>query len=216
MAEQIENAYPINIRQLSSFHWTPFMVAYRAATLLVANGDTRVLDIGCGPGKFCLAAASLGRGHFTGVEQRRPLALIARQIAMKLHITNVTILHANVTDITFSNFDAFYIFNPFDENLFYRRKIDRAVPFSPTLTSKYTFDVVNKLGERPLGTRAVTYSGYCDEIPSCYDCEEAYFGNELKLWVKRRTYDSDAERWRLTGSRSRRGINGWAPRRIRP
>jgi SAM-dependent methyltransferase len=216
LADRINDVYSKKIRDLSFFHWTPFAVACKAANLLVTNRGTRVLDIGCGPGKFCLIGASLSEGSFTGVEQRRTLVNIAAEAAMTLGIPNVTILHGNVTDISFSDYDAFYLYNPFDENLFYRRKIDREVSFSPTLLRRYQFDVANKLGQSPLGTRVVTYSGFCDEIPGCYDCESAFFGNELKLWIKRRAYDADVERWKLTGSRSYRGMYGWAPRRSRP
>ena len=61
----------------------------------------------------------------------------------------------------------------------------------------------------PIGTRAVTYAGYADEIPACYDCETALFGDELKLWIKRREYDADIERLGLHSSRSYRGPIGW-------
>ena len=40
----------------------------------------------------------------------------------------------------------------------------------------------------------VTYAGYADEIPACYDCESALFGDEVKLSIKRREYDADVER----------------------
>ena len=32
-----------------------------------------------------------------------------------------------------------------------------------------------------MGTRVVTYAGYADEIPACYDCELSLFRDELKL-----------------------------------
>jgi SAM-dependent methyltransferase len=74
------------------------------------------LDIGCGPGKFCLVAATPTDGHFAGVEQRADLAAAARAAANVLGLTNIEIMHGNVTDIAFADYDAFYLFNPFEEN----------------------------------------------------------------------------------------------------
>ena len=71
--EKFDLIYPAQIRQLSALHWTPVAVAAEAAKFLVTAPETRVLDIGCGPGKFCLVAASLTDGHFSGVEQRNDL-----------------------------------------------------------------------------------------------------------------------------------------------
>ena len=64
--EKFDLIYPPQIRELSSLHWTPVAVAAEAAKLLVTAPGTRVLDIGCGPGKFCLVGASLTDGRFTG------------------------------------------------------------------------------------------------------------------------------------------------------
>ena len=62
--------YPREIRELSDRHWTPVEVARKAAVFLVREPGTRVLDIGCGPGKFCIVGALATDGRFTGVEQR--------------------------------------------------------------------------------------------------------------------------------------------------
>ena len=69
--------YPKWIQDLSESHWTPVPIALEAARFLVTQPGTRVLDIGCGPGKFCAIGALTTKGHFTGVEQRSRLALIA-------------------------------------------------------------------------------------------------------------------------------------------
>jgi len=93
-------------------------------------------------------------------------------------------------------------------------KIDSAVPLSPELFQKYTRHVADELGKRPIGTRVVTYSGYADEIPSCYDCEAAVFHDDLKLWLKRREHDLALERLGLGVSRTHRSSAGWIePRR---
>ena len=88
-------------------------------------------------------------------------------------------------------------------------RIDATVSLSPLLFKRYNCYVAAQLGAMPIGTRAVTYAGYADEIPACYDCETALFGDELKLWIKRREYDADIERLDLHSSRSYRGPIGW-------
>jgi SAM-dependent methyltransferase len=205
--------YPPQIRKLSSVFWTPVHIAAEAARLLVSDARTRVLDIGCGPGKFCLLGAQLTEGRFTGVEQRGDLVAVARRAAADLELSEVDFLHLNVADVSFAEYDAFYIFNPFEENMFQAHKIDATVPLSPELFRRYTSHVAAELGARPLGTRVVTYMGYADEIPCCYDCESALFGDDLKLWVKARDYDPEIERLGLTVSRSYRGSAGWVPPR---
>ena len=208
--QKFDLIYPPHLRELSSLHWTPVAVAAEAAKLLVTAPGTRVLDIGCGPGKFCLVAASLTDGRFTGVEQRSDLVAAARQAATDLQLTDVEFLHGNVMDVAFADYDAFYLFNPFEENMHYGHKIDGGVLLSPALFKTYTTHVSTQLGAGPLGTRVVTYMGYADDIPSCYDCESTLFGDDLKLWIKQREYDADIERLGLKVSRSHRGSAGWA------
>ncbi len=212
--EKFDQIYPARIRKLSSLQWTPVRVAAEAAKLLVTAPRTRVLDLGCGPGKFCLVAATLSDARFTGVEQRADLVAAARAAASALRLANVEIIHANITGISFAEYDAFYLFNPFDENMFRGHRIDSAVSLSVELFERYTRHVAVQLGARPIGTRVVTFSGYADEIPSCYDCELALFHDDLKLWIKRRDYDPFLDSLALGASRSHRGAAGWnQPRR---
>lgn len=211
--EKFDLIYPRHLRELSSTFWTPVAIAAGAAKLLVTALETRVLDIGCGAGKFCLVAASLGQGRFAGVDHRISLVAAARQAAVDLACPGVAFIHGNVTEIDFADYDAFYLFNPFEENLLHGHKIDRLVPLSPELFKRYTNHVSAQLGGRPIGTRVVTYMGYADDIPACYTCEEALFGDDLKLWVKQREYEPDIERLGLIVSRSHRGSMGWAPPR---
>ena len=208
--EEFDKVYPPRIRKLSALHWTPVHVAAAAAKLLVTTPGTRVLDVGCGPGKFCLVAASLTRGSFTGVEQRKDLVTAARAAARRLRRDDIEIIHGNLLDLSFAQYDAFYLYNPFEENMARGHKIDDVVTLSPLLFKRYNSYVARELGARPVGTRVVTYAGYADEIPACYDCESALFDDELKLWVKRREYDHDIERLGLHISRSYRGPIGWA------
>lgn len=184
--ERFDLIYPPEIRALSWRHWTPVVVARRAAEFLVSEPRTRVLDLGCGPGKFCVVGALTTAGHFTGVEQRQRLANLARATIQREQIPNAEIIHANVTAIDFSAYDAFYLYNPFEENLFKRGKIDSSVKLTKALYEQYTWHVATQLVGVPLGTRVVTYGGLCEEVPICYECQRSSFGGTLKLWQKTR------------------------------
>ena len=186
MDERFDLIYPMEVRDLSWRHWTPVVIARQAAAFLAERPNTRVLDVGCGPGKFCIIGAQTTSAHFTGVEQRERLAFAARDAIKRLGITSAEIVHANLTEIGFSDYDAFYLFNPFEENLFNRGKIDATVKFSRALYDQYTNHVATELANAPLGTRVVTYGGLCEEVPLCYECQQSAFAGTLKLWEKTR------------------------------
>jgi SAM-dependent methyltransferase len=176
--------YPPEIRAASDRHWTPVIVARRAAEFLVREPGTRVLDIGCGPGKFCIVGALATDGRFTGVEQRKHLCASARSVIDQAKLPNAEIIHGNVTEIAFSNFDAFYLFNPFEENLETMLKIDATVHLCGDLYEKYTEYVARQLALAPLGTRLVTYCGSCEEVPLGYECLNSSLDYGLKFWEK--------------------------------
>lgn len=213
--EKFDRIYPSAIRKLSGLFWTPVAVAAEAARLLVRSPGTHVLDVGCGSGKFCLVAATLTDGRFTGVDRRAELIDSARAAASTLGLNEIDFVHADIVNVPFTSYDAFYVFNPFEENM-HGHKIDSDVPLSPALFKQYTLYVADQLGSCPDGTRVVTYAGYGDEIPRCYECELALFNDDLKLWTKVREYDPDAERLSIHTRRSYRGSLGWSSPRRQP
>jgi len=183
---EFDRIFPEPIREVSEYHWSSVEVCRHAAKWLVTGSETRVLDVGSGPGKFCAIGAVSTRGHFTGVEQRLHLCRIAWGMLDHYKIPRVKILHANVTEVEFNCFDAFYLFNPFQENLEPALKIDNLVPVRLELYDRYINYVRRELTNVRLGTRVVTFWGDCDEIPPSYECVETAFGGELRLWIKRR------------------------------
>lgn len=184
--ERFDMVYPVEIRLQSRVHWTPVMIARRAAEFLVREPGTRVLDIGCGPGKFCIVGALTTAGRFTGVEQRRHLGDAARSVIGQAGLVNAEIVDGNVTGVDFSVYDAFYLFNPFEENLETTLTIDATVELSSQIYERYTEYVAGQLAMAPLGTRVATYCGVCEEVPTGYECLSSSVDHRLKFWEKQR------------------------------
>lgn len=176
--------FPEAIGKVSSLHWSPVHVCRTAAQMLVVEPGTRVLDIGCGPGKFCLIGATTTTGRFTGVERRGKLARIAQDVVRKHNVPNVTIVHGDIQEMSFRAYDAFYLFNPFQENILPMLRIDDDVEVGPALYTGYTAYVREQLMSLPAATRVATYCGDCWEIPDSYTCVKTAFHEQLKLWVK--------------------------------
>ncbi len=154
-------------RQLSSDHWTPVRVAICAAEMLVASPGTKVLDIGCGPGKFCLIGAARHSVPFAGIDQRPHLLAEGQAIARSAKISNVEFIHGNMMDLDWSDYNAFYLYNPFSENVCLPA-IDETVPLKPEYFCLYVEVVQQKLMNLPVGTRVVTYHGFGGKMPYGY------------------------------------------------
>ena len=181
---EFDQIFPDDVRNRSRVHWTPVSVARQAAQFLVTMPQTRVLDIGCGPGKFCAIGASATEGHFTGVEQRANLVQAGMEMIRTYGLQRVQLIHGNITEIPFANFDAFYLFNPFQENLLPSLRIDAEVETEPHLYDDYAGHVSRELARLPLCTRVVTYWGEGDEVPGCYECVGTACGGYMKMWIK--------------------------------
>src|SRR5690606_1710396 len=135
---------------LSGRHWTPATVVKQAAGFLVEGEATKVLDIGSGVGKFCIIAAALFQGHFTGIEQRENLVRFSRKVAKRFQVDRANFIHANVNSINFRDYDAFYFFNSFEENLDLSEKIDRNHSFNIVLYNTYTRYIYQQFKAAPI------------------------------------------------------------------
>ena len=169
---------------IAEIHFTPIKIAKIAVAYLATKKGARVLDVGAGAGKFCMIGATCTEGYFVGVEQRKSFYHQACRIAQKYQIDNIQFIHANITEISFKEFDAFYIFNPFYENLSKVSKIDKRVELNPEFYLKYSEYVRNQLELMPIGTKLVTYFSFLKEIPKSYELQEAIYDNKLKFWKK--------------------------------
>ena len=182
---QLHRLYPESIQLLASRHWTPLHIARLAVQFLATEKGARVLDIGSGAGKFCLAAAYYRPGvEFYGVEQRKHLVDHARKAREILGLQNVHFLHQNLTQLDFKEYDHFYFYNSFYENLADTEKIDDSITCTPHLYNYYNRCLYKKLDEMPAGTRIATFHTIENKIPSAYHMIEDHAGGLLKFWIK--------------------------------
>jgi hypothetical protein len=177
--------YPEKIQRISSVHWTPISIAMKASDLLVQNDNDKVLDIGSGVGKFCIIGALHTKGTFYGIEQRQKLHIISKKLIREFEVTNVKFIHSNIDRINFYDYNAFYFFNPFEENIYPKNKIDDTVSLSFSKYLQYTIHVRKEFERLPINTRIVTYCSDHEIIPSGYIQEYQDSKDRLSLWVKR-------------------------------
>jgi SAM-dependent methyltransferase len=176
--------YPETIRRISSRHWSPVTVSKSAAGFLVHRAGTRVLDIGSGAGKFCMVGATTTRGHFTGVEHRRRLVELATNLSSRYDLQNVNYIHANITSIDFRDYDAFYFFNSFYENINVHHRIDDSVTMDVQTYEAHSMDMVQQLSRLPLGARLATYSSPQTVVPGSFRLVDSLYYGSLNLWEK--------------------------------
>lgn len=178
------NLLPHDLKQASQLYFTPIEVAQIAAAWLTENNEQKVLDIGSGVGKFCITAARSFDGHFYGVEYRKSLVDIANELIGHYEINNVTMLHSNITNINFSEYDSFYFFNSFYENLETTQHLNNEVEIEEHLYQIYLDYTEQQLNKAKPGTRLVTYFGNNFEVPDSYTRVRDAFDGALKLWIK--------------------------------
>lgn len=183
--QAFDQLYPNYIQNKASKHWSPIEVAKYAAEFLAAQKDVHILDIGCGVGKFCLTAAyAKPHAMFYGVEQREQLVQIAIECNEQLNLPNVNFIHGNFTQLDFRQFDHFYFYNSFYENLDGVDKIDNELEYSLSLYNYYNRYLFKELEQKPKGTRIVTFHSLEGEIPPSYYTVNSAFDNSLKCWIK--------------------------------
>ncbi len=179
---------PRELQVLSSMHWTPLAVVLRAARWLDEHGVRSVVDVGSGAGKFVVAAALAGRCRFIGLEQRPRLVSAARELAALFEVEDrVEIVEGALHDTDLPRADAYYLFNPFGENLHGPGDcIDEDVELGDDRFSTDVGLVESLLEEAPGGTFLLTYNGFGGHVP--IDFEEARVDRELpsvlRMWRK--------------------------------
>ena len=179
-----DTLYPLHIRNLSQLHWTSLDIALEASNFLASPG-ARVLDIGSGVGKFCIAAAVYHPNtQFFGIEQRKELFTFAKRAQEEVGVENVHFNYGNLMDLSYENYDHYYFYNSFYENIEPGSRIDNSVDTSFELYNQYTEYVYDMLSSRPAGTKLVTYHTKDKQIPASYKLIDNSYSRFLKMWVK--------------------------------
>lgn len=93
-------------------------------------------------------------------------------------------MNGNFTQLDFRNYDHFYFYNAFYENITGTDKIDNSIDYSLELFNYYNRYLYKQLELRPSGTRLATYHSLEDEIPRGYHIVGAEMNELLKFWIK--------------------------------
>ncbi len=182
--ESFNLLYPDSLQDIADTHFTPIEVSKIASAYLSENAQTKILDIGSGAGKFCIIGSTHTNGRYTGIEQRASLHQIASDMLSDRAIPNLNFIHGNVTDHRFTDYDAFYCFNPFYENICPPGKMNDEVEINTDFYDLYSVYVKDQLDSMPIGTRLVTYFSYLHEVPDTYQLMDSQFDDKLKMWKK--------------------------------
>ncbi len=183
--DQLHYVYPESIKLLARRHWTPLRITQMVVQFLTPSKGARVLDIGSGVGKFCLAGAYYKpAASFFGVEQRKDLTDHAEFARTMLGLKNAYFINTNFTQLDFKQYDHFYFYNSFYENLVDTEKIDESISYSGELYNLYNRFLYKKLDEMRPGTRLATFHCLEDKIPASYYLVESKVDCLLKFWLK--------------------------------
>jgi hypothetical protein len=185
--DDFDRVFPEFVRQRSGQFWTPVEVATRAAAFLAPSPSARVLDVGSGAGKFCIAGALATGASFSGIEQRAPLVAIANMAARRLGAERTEFAAGTIEDVDWSLYDGFYFFNPFEENIFREQGcFDTSVVLSEERFWRDIAFIEKVLALVPIGTRVATFHGFGGTIPASYELvdQEPHRGGVLRFWTK--------------------------------
>ena len=177
---------PHPLRAMSRVHWTPMRVAVRCAELLVQAPDSRVLDIGSGVGKLCCVGALTTRAEFVGVEQYPGLVDAARQVASLLGASSASFIHGSFEQVDPADYDAFYLYNPFEENDWRRPPhLAASEPGARTTFQQGVRDARRFLAAARPGARVVTYNGMGGPMATGYSrSHRETLGRVIDVWTK--------------------------------
>jgi SAM-dependent methyltransferase len=182
---EFNTLYPLSIQALAKNHWTPLPLAMKAAHFLAGEDNVKILDIGSGVGKFCLAAAwHTPSAFYYGVEQRESLIQYAETAKRNLDIDNVSFIHGNFSQLDLKKYDHFYFYNAFYENLDGTDKIDDSIDYSGELYNYYNRYLFRQLQQKQKGTRLCTLCSLESEVPPDFQVIHSEMDDLLKFWVK--------------------------------
>ena len=106
---------------------------------------------------------------------------LSSRLALTYEINQVSFVHGNVMDIDFNAFDAFYIFNPFYENVHAGKRMDNTVLLSPSLYESYSSYTSARIASLPVGTRLATYYTSPSIVPKTYEEVASFRGRRTEI-----------------------------------
>ncbi|MEZ4229704.1 MAG: methyltransferase [Polyangiaceae bacterium] len=187
--DRFDRLLPAALRAHSRRYFTPVAVAVRVSEWLRDEGAQELLDIGSGAGKLCAIVGLRTELRVTGLEHRADLVAASRSLAESLGVeTRVSFLHAALGEVALPSADAYYLYNPFGENLLgLEGQLDHNVEFGEARFRQDVGLVQRLLRRAPSGTRLITYNGFGGVIPTGYEDRrvERHGLNDLVLWRKR-------------------------------
>jgi len=184
--KQFNKLYPPDMQLIAKRHWTPLMIAGKAADFLVEKDGVKILDIGSGVGKFCITAAYYKpNATYCGIEQRANLVEYAIEARDKLGLQQINFRHGNFTELNFKEYDHFYFYNSFYEHISGFERIDKSIPFSEETFKQYTQQLIERLHEMPAGTRLVTYHCTDADVPASYALVNTDVNGLLRSWIRK-------------------------------
>ena len=186
--DEFDSLLPSELAARSAVHFTPVEVARRATALLAPAAGERVLDLGAGVGKFCIAAA-LARPDvtFVGVEHRAALVTVARELAGQLGAGNVELIVGDALTLDWTGYTGFYLFNPFGEHAHRGGlALDDEDVRDPDRFFRSAGLMRDRLLAVPPATTIVTYHGFGKRAPRGFDVSALTLSSgTLERWLRR-------------------------------
>ncbi len=167
---EFDRYLPVELRVPSRNFWTPICVAARVAAWLDELSIRSLLDIGSGPGKFCVVGALAGSCAYLGIEQRPRLVEVSRTLAELFRVgQRVCFLEGVFGETEAPLVDAYYLYNPFGENLYGAEDhLDNEVELTEERYQRDVAATERMLRDAPVGTVIITYNGFGGMIPTDY------------------------------------------------
>ena len=179
---------PADVRRASKRYWTPLAVVQTVVEWMEIERVDRVLDVGSGPGKLCVAGALASRFHFTGLEHRHNLHLAACELAARAGVSERTrLIHGGLDAVDLAASPALYLFNPFGENTFpIDEQLDHAVELGEERFHRDVETIETALATCDVGMLVFTYHGFGGRIPDTFAPVrwELAGTDVLRLWKK--------------------------------
>ena len=116
-----------------------------------------------------MAGALTSSCSFIGIEQRPPLATVARNLSRIFSVEDrVSIIDGRFGDIETPAVDCYYLYNPFEENLFPAQEaLDNEVDLSADRFRRDVRYFRALVGSLPIGAYILSYNGIGGRLPDC-------------------------------------------------